>query len=101
MRTANSFFETLESRQLLAADLIGTAFDVTGGQPLPAGDLSVTFTIKNQNVVWFLDDAGPFQAQVFLSQDATIGDAGDIPIGTAIYQSLGAGQSVTRTLNIS
>ncbi|HEY7091163.1 MAG TPA: Ig-like domain-containing protein [Tepidisphaeraceae bacterium] len=101
MPTVNPSFETLESRQLLAADLIGTSFDVTGGQPLPAGDLSATFTIKNQNGIWFLDDAGPFQATVFLSQDATIGDAGDIPLGTAIYQSLGAGQSVTRTLNIS
>jgi hypothetical protein len=93
--------ETLESRQMLAADLVGSAFDVTGGQPLPAGQISVTMTIKNLNGIWFLDDAGPFQAQVFLSPDNTIGDAGDIDIGTALFQNLGAGQSITRTINVS
>src|SRR4051812_45957797 len=92
--------EPLEPRQLFNADLIGTAFDVTNGQPLPGGEVSATFTVKNQNGFWFLDDAGTFKVYVYLSQDAAIG-ADDLLIGSTSFASLGAGQSITRTIPLA
>ncbi|WP_428939132.1 Ig-like domain-containing protein [Fontivita pretiosa] len=98
---AHVAMEMLETRKQFAADLVGTAFDVTAGWPLPGGDVSATFTVRNQNGIWWLDDAGAFYVQIFLSPDDTIGDAGDLPIGTASFTGLGAGQSVSRTIALS
>jgi hypothetical protein len=81
--------------------LIGIGFDVTGGQPLGPGELSASITIKNQNGFWFLDDAGSFQIAVYLSPDATIGNAGDILIGSATIPGLGAGQTTSLSLPLT
>jgi hypothetical protein len=58
-------------------------------------------TIRNQNGFWFLDDAGAFQVAVYLSSDATIGNAGDTLLGTATFSGLGAGQTTSRTMLLS
>src|SRR4051794_35219901 len=68
-----AMIERLESRQMLAADLVATYFDVSGGPLLHTGDLQgAAVTVKNLNVIWFLDDAGPFVVRVFISDDPTI-----------------------------
>src|SRR5438105_3778991 len=72
--------EPLERRMLLAADLVGTAFDVSpdaipGVASVPLGDdptFSVSLTVKNQNIVPFLDDSGNFRVRVYLSPNASI-----------------------------
>src|SRR5205809_3901224 len=81
-QTMQTKFESLEPRRLMASDLAGIAFDVPGGQPINAGDFhDATVTIKNLNIVWFLDDAGPFNVRVFVSDNSTI-SANDIEIGS-------------------
>src|SRR5689334_15409848 len=68
-----ALIERLEPRQLLAADLVATSFDIYGGPLLHSGDpQSVSLTVKNKNVIWFLDDAGSFTCRIYLSDDPTI-----------------------------
>src|SRR5438046_1619082 len=92
-RTA--LIEALEPRQLLAADLVATNFNITGGPLLHTGDAQwVSLTVKNKNVIWFLDDAGSFTCRIYISDDPTI-TTSDTALGDATFSPLGAGQSYT------
>jgi hypothetical protein len=95
--------EPLESRRLFAADLVGAAITVAGGgHPINASDPhQVTVTVKNQNGIWFLDDAGTFQVNVYLSDDSTISGDADSLVGAWTVDSLGAGQTISQTLTLS
>ena len=94
-----AIIESLESRQMLAADLVATYFDVSGGPLLHTGDSQgAAVTVKNQNIIWFLDDAGPFVVRVFISDDPTI-TTSDTPLCNASFAGLGAGQSSTFSFN--
>jgi hypothetical protein len=89
--------EALEPRQMFAADLQATAFNMYGGPLLRTGDpQTATLTVQNKNVIWFLDDAGTFVVNVYISDDPTI-TTSDTLLCSVIYNGLGAGQSDTRT----
>src|SRR5215213_9188497 len=80
--------EALEPRTLLAADFIGTEFNVTpdlipgqrAGQPVPT--ISITFTVTNQNVVPFVDDAfTSYAVRIYLSSNNVITAADELIAG--------------------
>src|SRR5205814_7615071 len=96
---SNVMAEPLESRRMFAADLLATAFDYADGPLLHSGgSQAATLTIKNQNGIWFLDDAGPFVVNVYISDDPTL-TASDTQLLTVSYNGLGAGQSDTRSFS--
>src|SRR4051794_15520233 len=96
-RQRNVIAEALEPRQLFAADLEATAFDYAGGPLLHTGDSqAATLTVHNRNGLWFIDDAGAFVVNIYISDDPTI-TTSDTQILTVVYNGLGAGQSDTRS----
>src|SRR2546430_2556928 len=101
--------ELLEPRRLLAADLVGTAFNVSpdlipGRASVPLGQsttFSIEITVKNQNGVPFLDDESQFfHVKVFLSPNASISTS-DTPVTDLLFSPLGAGQSESQQVTIT
>ena len=93
---------------LLAADLVGTAFNVSpdaipGVASVPLGDdptFSVSLTVKNQNIVPFLDDSGNFRVRVYLSPNASISTS-DPPTmkSTCVFATLNPSSGSPSTRN--
>src|SRR5690349_10973978 len=93
--------EALEARTLLAADFIGTEFNVTPGQGAgTVPTISVTFTVKNQNLVPFVHDAFQgYLVRIYPSSHNPIPSDRE-PVTSVTLPGLGAGQSETRTLSV-
>jgi hypothetical protein len=99
-RLRRAWSEMLEPRQLLAADLAATSFDFAGGQPIRQGDaFTATVTVQNLNGIWWLDDAGAFYINVYLSDNSLISTS-DMLVGAVYVSGLGAGQSTTKTIDL-
>ncbi len=101
--------EPLEPRHLLAADLVGTTFNVSpdlipGKASVPFGDdvtFSIEITVKNQNVVPFVDDEDEvFHVKVFLSANSSISTS-DAQVADLIYAPLTAGQSKSQRITVT
>src|SRR5438874_1062770 len=100
LRGGRWLIERLESRYLLAADLLGTSFDVTPDSLDKDPTITINFTVKNQNGIPFLDDAGAFDVDFYVSSNSTISSADDF-IGSSDFTGLGAGKSVSRSVQFT
>src|SRR6476660_9070354 len=91
--------QSLESRLLLAADLVGTLFIASPAQVGVNHTVSVTLAVKNQNGVPLLDGAGQFAVDLYLSSNSTISTS-DNYLTSVFSDGLAAGQTYTATANV-
>jgi hypothetical protein len=97
--------EALEPRTLLAADFVGTAFNVApdlipGQRPGIVPTISITFTVTNKNGVPVIDDAfKTYVVRIYLSSNNIITATDDLIAGIPLA-GLGAGKSETKTITV-
>jgi hypothetical protein len=86
----NQQLDALVAEEIVAIDLVGSAFDVVHDHVL-AGEAAVTFTLENQGT----HSAGAFTVNVVYSEDSILGNEDDQIISEVDYTGLDSQEAIS------